>query len=112
MPGFSQKPLTEPERWVSQYESFVAELRDGYSMSVYEYTNDLSCRDRLEAAKETPEVAAMWARVERSDDVLRGLLLPTKRGISGDRPRSQFWYWGYPPGSPELEADLRSRGAI
>lgn len=108
MPGFSHRSLTESERWVSDYESFVAELIDGYSMGVYEYFNDLSCRDRLEEAKETPDVAAMWPRVEESDRALRKLLIPTKRCIYGDRPSSYFWHWGYPANCREFEDGLSS----
>jgi hypothetical protein len=112
MSEFTHRPLSETEQWASEYESLVAELPDGYSMSIYEYTNDFACRNRLEAAKDSPEVAAIWPRVESADATLKRLLLPTTRCIRGDHPRSSFWYWGYPPDSPSLEADLKAQGVI
>lgn len=102
----------KPEDWITAYESLVAGLGDGYSMCIYEYANDLACRNLLEEYREDPRVACLWARVVATDAVLRELLLPARRCFHGDYPRSWFWCWGYPPLSPELEDDLRSRGLI
>ena len=102
----------KPEDWITAYESLVADLENGYSMCIYEYTNDLACRNLLEEHREDPHVASLWTRVEATDAVLRQLLLPTMHCFHGDYPRSRFWYWGYPPCSPELEDDLRSRGFL
>lgn len=103
---------TEVERHLTFYEWFVDSVRDGYGMCIYEYTNDLACRDRLEEWRDKPEVKAIWDRVEAADAKLRILLLPTKLAMYRNAPESHFWLWGYPAGSLELEADLKSSGAI
>jgi hypothetical protein len=112
MPDFVHRELSRYERWVSSYEGFVNSLAEGYDMCIYEYTNDLSCRQRLEDARSNPQVQQIWARVERADALLRDILKPTKECIHGSYPREYFWFWGYPPGSPELESDLKSIGAL
>ena len=110
--SFTHRPKNEFERYVDSYEGFVEDAQSGYTMCLDEYTADLYCRTILEDNKGHPEVVRMWGRVERADQRLRGLLLPTTRCIYGDYPPSCFWLWGYPPGSAELEADLRRRGML
>jgi hypothetical protein len=112
MSEFDARELSDVERWVSFYEWFVDSVRDGYGMCIHEYTNDLSCRDQLQRRRDTPDVQAVWPRVIAADSAFRAILLPTKRSICGDSPQSHFWFWGYPDGSPELEADLKSMDAI
>ena len=97
---------------VSFYEWFVDHFRDGYKLCVHEYTNDLSCREQLERQRNTPEALDVWPRVAAADAKFRNILNPTKRSIHGDAPQSHFWFWGYPTGSPQLEADLKSMDAI
>ena len=87
-------------------------MQSGYPWCVYEYTNDLACRDILEDAKESAETASVWPRVLAADERLRARLIPTKRSIHGEAPMTRFWWWGYPADSPELEDDLRSLSAI
>ena len=112
MPDFNARDLSDVERWVSFYESFVDSVRDGYDMCIYEYTNDLSCRDQLERRRADTDVQAVWARVVAADTAFRKFLIPTKCAIYGDAPSDHFWFWGYPDGSAELEADLKSMGAL
>jgi hypothetical protein len=112
MPNFIYRDLTNIERWVSDYESFVTEVADGYSMCIYEYTNDLGCRQLLEEHRSESEIQSIWRRVAAADTSLRAILRPTKKCIHGNYPDSWFWYWGCPPNSPELEGDLKSVGAL
>ena len=112
MSGFIHRELTKYERWVAGYEQLVELVADGYDMCVYEYTNDMSCRQHLEDARAEPEVQELWRRVEIADTKLRDILRPTRRCIHGSYPLECFWYWGYPPNSPELESDLRSIDAL
>jgi hypothetical protein len=107
MSGFTHRELSKHERHVVSYEQLVESLVLGYNASVYEYANDISCRQALEAARAIPEVRQIWGRVEKADSRLRKILAPTKGCIQGSYPRECFWYWGYPPNSPELESDLR-----
>jgi len=109
---FIHRKPGDAEQLVSDYEAFVADIADGFWMCVYEYTNDLSCRQLIEEAKTSPEIQRIWPRIDAADQALKRILLPTKLCIHGDYSESHFWYWGYPPNSPELESDLRSVGAI
>lgn len=112
MNNFTFRELTRFEDSVVAYEGFVQQLGDGYAMCIYEYTNDLSCRQQLEDARLEAAVQELWSRVEAADSRLRQILRPTKRCIHGSHPQECFWYWGYPPDSPELETDLRAIDAL
>ena len=112
MPNYVARDQSDVESWVSYYEWFVDSVRDGYDMCIHEYTNDLSCRDELERRRDSPDVKTVWPRVLAADAVFRELLTPTKRSIHGDAPPDHFWFWGYPDGSPELQADLKLMDAL
>ncbi len=112
MSDFIRREVSKHERFVIAYEGLVSSLTDGYDMSIYEYANDISCRQRLEDERSEPGARELWQRVELADSRLREILRPTKCCIHGSYPPECFWYWGYPPNSPELEADLRTIGAL
>lgn len=103
---------TDIERTIAWYESFVASVAGGYDMCVYEYTNDLCSRQKLEDLQRSTATAALWKRIDAADGTLRRLLRPTKACIYGEYSKAAFWFWGYPPNSPQLEEDLRAAGAI
>ena len=107
MSAFTLRDPTRSEQMAAAWEAFVDGLVDGYSMGIYEYTNDLHCRVYLEEHRTDEDVLAMWPRVENADERAKAILLPAKGCLHGDHPRSWFWYWTYPASSPELEADLR-----
>jgi hypothetical protein len=109
---FTYRQLTEEEKWISAYEAFVKDLSEGYDMSIYEYSNDISCRQRIEESRMKQPVADQWKRVQSADAALKKILIQTKRCIHGDYPKTCFWYWGYPPNSPELGKDLKAMEAI
>ena len=102
----------EAPKWVAQYESLASSLAGGYDMCIYEYTNDMSCRELLEQYADHPLVIRYRERIEVADETLKAILKPTKRCIHGDYPETHFWFWKYPPDSPGLEDDLREMGAI
>ena len=112
MTNFTHRELSKHERWVIAYEELVESLTDGFDMSIYEYTNDMSCRQRLEDERTEPGVQELWQRVELADTRLQEILRPTKCCIHGSYPPECFWYWGYPPNSPELESDLKAIDAL
>jgi len=112
MSNFIFRELSRFEQWVAAYEGLVEQLGGGYSMSIYEYANDLSCRQQLEDARSEGAVQELWGRIEDADSRLRQILRPTKHCIHGSYPRECFWYWGYPPNSPELESDLKAINAL
>ncbi len=104
--------LNDEEKWVSEYESLVKYISEGYEEIIYEYTNDLSCRLFIQRAIENgnSEVLVMSKRVKRADIKLKQLLQKTKQCIHGDYPKSYFWFWGVPKYSEELmnEAKLNN----
>ncbi|HMO15501.1 MAG TPA: hypothetical protein PKD64_15710 [Pirellulaceae bacterium] len=102
----------EAPRWIAGYERLADTLADGYDMCIHEYTNDMSARELLERYSEHPTIRQFEQRIRMADEKIVAILKPTKRCICGDYPTSHFWYWGYPPNSPELENDLREIGAI
>lgn len=102
----------EAPKWIAGYEFLADTLGDGYDMCIYEYTNDMSCRELLHRYADHPVIRQYELRIKVADDKLSAVLQRTKRCIHGDYPESHFWYWTYPPNSPELENDLRSRDAI
>jgi len=112
MNEFTHREMTDEERWVQANEHLVGRLPDGYSMSICEYTNDISCRQMIEEHKTSPAIARQWSRIETADNALKAILRPTKRCIHGQYPQSCFWYWGYPAMSLQLEDDLRAIGAM
>jgi len=112
MPEFQRRALTNFERWVSEYESLVSTLKDGYDLCSAEYANDLAPRQFIEENRDHPEIAALRPRVDAADSLLKQLLVPTKSCFHGDYPETWFWFWGYPSNSPELERDLRNLGAL
>lgn len=112
MTDFQRRALTDMERWVSDYEYFVRDLKGGYDSCCAEYANDLAPRQLIEENRDHPGLADLRPRIHAADSSLRQLLIPTRTCFHGDYPATSFWYWGYPPNSPELERDLRSLGAI
>ncbi len=102
----------EAPRWIAGYESLVDSLADGYHMCIYEYTNDMSCRELLHQYAGHQIVREFEKRIALADEKLKAILKSTKRCIHGDYPKSHFWFWTYPPNSLELENDLREIGAI
>jgi hypothetical protein len=112
MPDFERRALTEMERWVSDYESFVLDLNDGYDLCSAEYANDLAPRHFIEQNRGHPDIVGLRARIDAADSQLRQLLTPTKICFHGEYPATWFWYWGFPKNSPDLERDLVALGAI
>lgn len=112
MTNFKSRHSSEIENRVSEYESLIDSLQDGYSMSIYEYTNDLYCRQYLEEHKDDPVVSELWIRIERIDSRFLKMVNSTKRCIHGNYPQSYFWYWSYPINSPEIEQDLKENGML
>jgi heterodisulfide reductase subunit B len=102
----------EAPRWIAGYEALADSLMDGFDMCIYEYTSDMSCRELLHQYSDHPNVREYEMRIAIADRKLKAILKPTNRCIHGDYPESHFWFWTYPPNSPELENDLREMGAI
>jgi hypothetical protein len=114
MTNFTRRQLTEAERFVRAYEDFVDSLCEDpdYGPSLFEYANDIECRQYLAERRTDPEVARMWTRVANADSRLKPLLVPTKQCIRGTAPRSSFWFWGFPAGSAELQEELAALGML
>ena len=102
----------EAPRWLAFWSDAPDALAEGYDMCIYEYTNDMSARELIEQHRDHPLIQMQSSEIERIDNRLISILRPTKKCIHGDYPKSHFWFWSYPPNSPELERDLQEIGAI
>ncbi|MHC4458984.1 MAG: hypothetical protein ACYS0I_18235 [Planctomycetota bacterium] len=102
MTNFTSRELSKHERWVIAYEELVASLTDGFDMSIYEYTNDMSYRQRLEDERTEPGVQELWQRVELADSRLKrscvqqnvvfmALILLNVSGTGDIHPIAQSW---------------------
>jgi len=112
MVDYSHRPLTPRERDVTLYCDLVDSIvLSGYGAILLEYADELSCRQRVEAYRNDPEVAAMWLRVEEADEKLKAVLIQPS-GASTEIIHRLFWYWGCTKNSPELERELREDGAF
>jgi hypothetical protein len=106
----SHRNLTREEKWVSEYESLVNYICEGYEEIIYEYTNDLTCRLFIQQALEekNKDILSMKERIERADKKLRTVLLETKECIYGKYPKNYFWFWGVPGNSEELTNEAKT----
>ena len=92
-----------PAEMLDEWRRVVREIEAGYSWNVYQYHNDLSVRDRLEAAiADDPELAAEVAEV---DARFRALLQP---GVQVGPEEDPWWHRGVPRyAGPELAAEMK-----
>lgn len=95
---------------MSEYESLVNYIYEGYEEIIYEYTADLLCRLFIQRAMEekNKDILSMKERIDRADKKLKSVLLETKECIQGDYPKNYFWFWGVPGNSEELINEARS----
>ncbi|HEU0014979.1 MAG TPA: hypothetical protein VFQ45_14925 [Longimicrobium sp.] len=85
-----------PDSMLEEWRAFVQQCQNGYPYNIYEYHNDLSVRDRIEAclreegadAALQPEFAAGVAEV---DERFRGLLKP---GVQVGPEEDAWWHRG------------------
>lgn len=100
-----------PEELVAAWRSFVEQCERGYSMNIYEYENDLSCRAMIHETMEDPTLAsssdarAFKEEVAQVDDRFRRLLQP---GVLIGDADSPWWKRGVPRSAGgELASDFR-----
>lgn len=111
--------LQEPptlEGLVNKWAGFVEEVENGYDLSIYDYTNDLSVRDLL---------AELLGRVDRStqiharqllqewDERFRFATMTAPKALEA-APVNSGWWWQRIPRvvKGELETDLRAEGLL
>lgn len=89
---------------LEEWRDFVADCEAGYGWNVYEYHNDLSVRDRLEACLHEMS-ADDSAQVAEIDARFQALLQP---GVQVGPEDGPWWHRGVLRyGGPELAAELR-----
>jgi hypothetical protein len=99
---------------INRYKIFVDEVEVGYRDNIYEYRNDLGCRDIIDRYLNTPIINDG----ERNDISLldarfKSMLMPTIKPISPRHPTTAFWYYGMPHNiSGELLEDARADGLL
>lgn len=98
------KETINVERLLNKYERVVRSICLGYEDSIYEYKNDLCCRQKLQNVLENGKDVEyqIIARIERADDELKRILLKTKECIHGDYPEKYFWLWGIPSNAEDI----------
>lgn len=113
----SGAPSASFRELVAGWETFVRQVERGYDDSIYEYTNDLSIRDRLQRvlAAAPPDLARKAEDLLRPADerfhaATRPSIRPVAPGVKGDR--AAWWFRVPLKLLPELEQDLRSEGVI
>jgi hypothetical protein len=101
---------------IARWSTFVQEVESGYSLTIYDYTNDLATRDLLEdilgrvCEQESGEVASLLApwdeRFKFATASLDGSL-PGADAFHG-------WWWRRLPRkvTGELEVDLKGAGLL
>lgn len=103
---------------LSRWSKFITEVEEGYQMSIYEYTNDLSTRNLLQKiVDQCPslevsrklletiiELDARFTKVTRK--IEKNLINQTNEEIA--------WWWYHIPNilDPDLENDFRSANIL
>lgn len=74
-----REPVKE-EKWVTEYETLVNYICEGYEEIIYEYTKDLACRSFIEEAIEqkNKNILSLKNRIKRADKKLQAVLQKTK----------------------------------
>jgi hypothetical protein len=92
---------------VESWRRLVEEVERGYSLTLYDYRNDLDARGILEQAGfASDELAEL-------DKRLRPLLAHRHVRVWESAPDNPWWDFGYPANAErEFEEDLRSEGLI
>ncbi len=110
--NFKFREPTKEEKWVTDYETLVNYICEGYEEIIYEYTNDLACRLFIQEAieKRSERILLLKDRIKRTDKKLQSVLQKTNTCIHGKYPQTYFWFWGIPKNSKELmnEAKLNN----
>jgi hypothetical protein len=104
------------EELVGQWSDFVGEVENGYSLSIYDYTNDLSVRDLLaELVKRVDRKAKDHALslIAPCDERFRFATRELAQAIES-APKIRGWWWHRIPCTlkGELRADLEQEGLI
>lgn len=107
--NFKFREPTKEEKWVTQYETLVNYVCEGYEEIIYEYTNDLSCRLFIQEAIEqkSERIQTMTDRIKRADKKFQSFLQKTNVCIHGNYPDRYFWFWSIPKNSKELTNEAR-----
>lgn len=102
---------------IKRWEQLVQEVQQGYSVSIYEYTNDLGSRDLLattEAILSDDGKKKLSEFLLPVDDMFRRNTDPLPHSIGGQLPPPSNWWWYRVPKklSDELRNDLNSEGRL
>ncbi len=108
------KEITNVEKLTTKYETVVKNICSGYSEDIFEYKNDLCCRQKLQNVFETSkEIEYKFvARVERADRELKNLLVKTSECIHGNYPENYFWLWGVPCNNENMVSLAKAKNWI
>jgi hypothetical protein len=102
-------------RLIVKWAGFVNTAVRGYEDGIYDYLNDLTIRDQIEASLvSSPSLPYKISEMlQNSDDRLRSILVPVRIPLNADASPTSFWYFGLPVHtSPELANEAKSLGCL
>jgi len=106
-----------PSKILQHWQKFVQELEEGYALTVYDYTLDLSMRDILEEIKEAVP-SRLGREIEAAlrpwDDRFRRATEPSTKPIDAglDEDSKEWWFRIPRHAGPDLEGYLRAEGLL
>ena len=113
-----QKTIFALSHHLSQWRRFVLAVEEGYQLTIYDYTNDLSTRDLLEKMVQQASCGLLARFKEQLVEWDRRFLAATRRvkrplipALEGEH--LGWWWYRIPKTSGrELEEDLRQLGFL
>jgi hypothetical protein len=111
--GLKDRTGNELVEW---WKNFVEQCEDGYGWTIYEYDDEISVRDSLDAVlndrsvMELPNADELLKQVERIDERFKALL---QIGVSRPMTSSKWWRTGVLKfAGEEYRSDMESRYSI
>jgi len=106
--------MEEFSRQLEHWCRFVREVEDGYELTIYDYTNDLSYRDSIDtavAAESSRVPRAVVEELSRCDERFRKATNQTEEPVLPTGTHETKWWWFRVPRKlvGELADDLRER---
>jgi hypothetical protein len=102
---------------IDRWGCFAVQVEQGYNLTIYDYTDDLSTRDLLEDILNqvpAPLRKRLLAQIEAWDNRFRQATTESERPLRPRRAGAPRWWWFRIPKKidGELGADLRAEGVL
>ena len=107
--------MSETSKLLAKWGTFVARVERGYTLTIYDYTNELAVRDLLSQADATSALpsTADLTELDKLDERFRAATRENTRPIMPGFAGDPWWYYRIPLKlCGELLSDLRHEGQI